>query len=219
MDNYFGGILAKPRGVRIKDNSTGVWGFGRSAITSVSLVADSIYDQVVPEIYTDSAMPVNAKIALGREESDFYAAVGTDNLLERAAGTAFVMLPRADAKGIQLSRPGEHAMEVTVAQGLSGWVWTAPGVRSQQVLTNPIWIAINMLLRARGLRFADAATCEQFLDVEAAIASTPVWKSVGGTTLWSVLSVTAPCRAADRRLSVLPSLWPSLRLPPSQRGG
>jgi hypothetical protein len=220
MDNYFGGILAKPVGVRIKDNSTGTWGFGRSTITSVSLVADSIYDEVVPEIYTDSAMPVNAKIALGREESDFYAAVGivgegplgaygtghkldgqfhhgypgplglleslgadpnptpfgfdTDNPAERAAGTAFVMLRRADAKGLQLSRLAEHAMEVVVAQGLSGWVWTAPGVRSQQVLTNPIWIAVNMLLRARGLRFADAATCEQFFDVDAAIAAADV---------------------------------------------
>ena len=220
MDDYFGGILAKPIGVRIKDNSTGAWGFGRSTITSVSLVADSIYDEVVPEIYTDSAMPVNAKIALGREESDFYAAVGivgegplgaygtghkldgqfhhgypgqlglveslgpdpnptpfgfdTDNPVERAAGTAFVMLRRADAKGLQLSRLAEHAMEVVVAQGLSGWVWTAPGVRSQQVLTNPIWIAVNMLLRARGLRFADAATCEQFFDVDAAIAAAQI---------------------------------------------
>jgi hypothetical protein len=173
MDEYFGGIMAKPIGVRIKDNSTGTWGFGRSTITSVSLVADSIYDEVVPEIYTDSAMPVNAKIALGREESDFYAAVGivgegplgaygtghkldgqfhhgypgqlglleslgpdpnptpfgfdTDNPVERAAGTAFVMLRRADAKGLQLSRLAEHAMEVVVAQGLSGWVWTGAG--------------------------------------------------------------------------------------------
>jgi len=220
MDNYFGGIIAKPQAVRIKDNSTGVWGFGRSTITSVSLVAESIYDQVVPEIYTDAAMPVNAKLALGREESDFYAAVGvvgegplgaygtghkldgqyhhgypgplglveslgadpnpdpfgfdTDQPVERAAGTAFVMLRRADAKGLQLSRLSEHAMEVVVAQGLSGWVWTAPGVRSLQVLTNPVWIAINMLLRARGLRFADAATCEQFFDVEAAIAAASI---------------------------------------------
>jgi hypothetical protein len=220
MDNYFGGIIAKPAAVRIKDTSTGVWGFGRSTITSVSLVAESIYDQVVPEIYTDSAMPVNAKIAMGREESDFYVAVGlvgegplgaygtghkldgqyhhgypgplglmeslgadpnpdpfgfdTDQPVERAAGTAFVMLRRADAKGVQLSRLSEHAMEVVVAQGLSGWVWTAPGARSLQVLTNPIWIAVNMLLRARGLRFADAATAEQFFDVNAAIAAAAI---------------------------------------------
>jgi hypothetical protein len=76
MNDYYGGVMAKPQGVRIKDNSTGVWGFGRSTLTSVSLVADSIYDQVLPEIYTDSAMPVNAKIAAGRDESDFYSAVG-----------------------------------------------------------------------------------------------------------------------------------------------
>jgi hypothetical protein len=221
MDDYFGGIIAKPAGVRIKDNSTGVWGFGRSTITSVSLVADSIYDEVVPEIHTDSPMPVKAKIAMGREESDFYAAVGivgegplgaygtghkldgqyhhgypgqlgllqslgpdpnptpfgfdTDNPAERAAGTAFVMLRRADAKGIQLSRPSEHDMEVIVAQGLGGWVWTGPGQRSwQSPLTNPVWIAVNMLLRARGLRHADAPTCEQFFDVQAAIAAAQI---------------------------------------------
>ncbi|MCX7668483.1 MAG: hypothetical protein N2439_00225, partial [Anaerolineae bacterium] len=213
MADRFGGIVAKPQGVRIKDNSTGVWGFGRSTITSVSLVADSIYDQVVPEIFTDSAMPVNAKLAMGRDESDFYAAVGivgegplgaygtghtldgqyhhgypgplglleslggdpnpvpfgidVDNPVERAAGTAFVMIRRSDAKGLQPSRLSEHAMEVIVQQGLGGWRWTAPGERFwQPALTNPIWIAVNMLLRARGLRFADAATCEQFFDLE-----------------------------------------------------
>jgi hypothetical protein len=211
MNPYYGGIIAKPQGVRIKDNSTGVWGFGRSTITSVSLIADSIYDEVLPEIYTDSDMPVNCKIAAGRDESDFYAALGivgegpigsfgsghkldgqfhhgypgtlglllatgldpnpvpfgmdTDAPVERAAGTAFLMIRRADAKGIQPSRPAEHAMQAIVNQGLSGWVWTEPGVRSQQVLTNPVWIAVNMLLRARGLRFADAATAEQYFDV------------------------------------------------------
>ena len=65
-----------PQGVRIKDNSTGVWGFGRSMLTSVSLVADSIYDQVLAEVYTDTEMPVNCKVAAGRDESDFYEALG-----------------------------------------------------------------------------------------------------------------------------------------------
>jgi hypothetical protein len=224
MDNYFGGIIAKPQGVRIKDNSTGVWGFGRSTLTSVSLVADSIYDQVLPEIYTDSAMPVNAKIAMGRDESDFYAALGlvgegplgaygtgqkldgqyhhgypgalglmaslggdpnpvtfgmdTDAGPERAAGTAFVMIRRSDAKGLQLSRLSEHAMEVVVAQGLGGWTWTGPGNRTwQPALTNPIWIAVNMLLRARGIRMGANATTQQLdysetlFDVDAAIAA------------------------------------------------
>ena len=76
MKRYYGGIIAEPQGVRIKDNSTGVWGFGRSPLTSVSLVADSIYDQVLPEIYTDTDMPVNCKVAAGRDESDFYEALG-----------------------------------------------------------------------------------------------------------------------------------------------
>ena len=48
MKRYYGAMIAEPQGVTIKDNSTGVFGFGRSSITSVSLVADSIYDQVHP---------------------------------------------------------------------------------------------------------------------------------------------------------------------------
>lgn len=220
MNDYYGGIVARPQGVRIKDNSTGVWGFGRSTLTSVSLVADSIYDQVLPEIYTDSPMPVNAKIASGRDESDFYAAVGivgegpigaygtghkldgqfhhgypgslgllasvgqdpnpvpfgmdTDAPVDRAAGTAFVMIRRSDAKGLQLSRLSEHAMEAVVAQGLSGWVWTSPGVRVWYTLTNPVWIVVNMLLRARGLRYAGAAAAEQHFDVNAAITAATI---------------------------------------------
>ncbi len=227
MNDYYGGIMAKPQGVRIKDNSTGVWGFGRSTLTSVSLVADSIYDQVLPEIYTDSPMPVNAKIASGRDESDFYAAVGivgegplgaygtghkldgqshhgypgslglmtslgtdpnpvtfgfdTDSGPERAAGTAFLMIRRSDAKGLQLSRLSEHAMEAVVAQGLGGWVWTSPGVRVfGPPLTNPIWIAVNMLLRARGLRLGAGATTQQLdfaetlFDVDAAVAAAEI---------------------------------------------
>jgi len=70
MKRFFGGVLVEPQGVRIKDNSTGTWGFGRSSITSVSLVAESIYDEVLPEIYTDSDMPVNCKIAAGRRAGD-----------------------------------------------------------------------------------------------------------------------------------------------------
>lgn len=233
MQSYFGGIIAKPQAVRTKDNSSGTWGYGRSALTSVSLVADSIYDQVVPEIYTDTSMPVNAKIAAGRDEGDFYCALGivgegpigafgTGHKLdgqahhgpgnlglrlsrghdpaqdldpdkdsdkfslgqggagiqwygaERVAGTAFIEIRRSDPKGLQLSRLGEHAIQVNISQGLSGWVWTAPGVRTTQILTNPVWIVINTLLRARGLRFADAATCEQYFDVNAAIAAASI---------------------------------------------
>ena len=264
MKRYYGAVVAEPQGVTIKDNSTGVFGFGRSSITSVSLVADSIYDQVIPEIYTDSEMPVNCKVAAGRDESDFYEALGIvgegplisytaahyedlngnpvamgstgavfvgstldgqaqhgwpnqptfgirqvlgadpaadgdwfsldqsgnttggdwrkvfsgnstfkDNY---AAGTAFLVIRRSDTKGLQLTKPGDHAMVAYVQMGMSGWVWTSPGVRVfGPPLVNPVWIAINMLLRARGLRLgANANTAqlnlaETFFDVQAAI--------------------------------------------------
>ncbi len=258
MKRYYGGIIAVPQGVRIKDNSTGVWGFGRSTLTSVSLVADSIYDQVLAEVYTDTEMPVNCKVAAGRDESDFYEALGivgegplvaytpthyedkdgdgnaetlvghtldgqahhgfpkndlglrtclgadpagagdffsldqsgnltggdfrkvysgNSTLLDNfAAGTAFIVIRRSDSKGLQLSSPGDHAMIATVAQGLSGWVWTSPGVRVYgPCMVNPVWIAVNMVFRARGLRLgADATTAqlnaaEAYFDVQAAI--------------------------------------------------
>jgi hypothetical protein len=258
MKRYYGAILAEPQGVRIKDNSTGVWGFSRSNLTSVSLVADSIYDQVLPEVYTDTDMPVNCKVAAGRDESDFYEALGIvgegplvayatthyedkdgDGQAETlvghtldgqahhgfpansfglrtvlgddpagatdffsldqsgnqtggdfrkvysgnstfkdnfAAGTAFLVIRRSDSKGLQLSRPGDHAMIATVSMGMRGWVWTSPGVRAYgPALTNPVWIAINMLLRARGLRLGADATsgqldaAETYFDVQAAL--------------------------------------------------
>ncbi|MBN1567942.1 MAG: hypothetical protein JXA73_08840 [Acidobacteria bacterium] len=271
MKRYFGGMIVEPQRVRIKDNSTGVWGYGRSRITSTSIVSDSIYDQAVPEIYTDNdawvdekgktqvGMPVNCKIAAGREEGDFYAALGIvgegpieytignevktiklfgttyqlqlpntpmqlldgqhnhgwpgvsglryatgvdpanpgdyfsigavgkqasswrevsdgtsvwkDNY---AAGTAFLEIKRKDEKGVQLSYPVDHQMVANVLNGLQGWVWTAPGSRSMQVLTNPVWICINMMLRARGLRFASASTAEQYFDLTAAIAAAAI---------------------------------------------
>ena len=76
MKRYYGGIIAEPQGVRIKDNSTGVWGFGRS--THHQRVAGRGFDlrSGLPEVYTDSEMPVNCKVAAGRDESDFYEALG-----------------------------------------------------------------------------------------------------------------------------------------------
>ncbi len=238
MKRYYGGILLEPEGVRVKDNSTGVWGFRRSAITSVSLQSETICDQVIPEVYTDTKIPVNSKLASGRDESDFYEALGvvcegpitfgTGHRLDGqyhhgypgwlglrqapggdpagaedwfsldwvgdardgdwrrvfngystfkdnfAAGTAFLVIRRSDEKGLQLSRPDEHSMEAVILQGLRGWIWTSQGSRYTGVLTNPIWIVINMLLRARGLRFADIETCERYFDVDAAIEAAAI---------------------------------------------
>ncbi|WP_227632523.1 hypothetical protein, partial [Klebsiella pneumoniae] len=67
---------------------------------------------------------------LGTDPNPTTFGFDTDSGPERAAGTAFVMIRRADAKGLQLSRLSEHAMEVVVAQGPGGWTWTAPGNRA-----------------------------------------------------------------------------------------
>lgn len=235
MRRYFGGIIAEPQGVLIKDNSTGTWGFGRNSITASSIVNDSVYDQVVPEVYTDTLMPVPAKVIAGRDESEFYQALGLvcegpvtfgiGHTLDRqlhhgypgsfglrtitgtdpagatdflsldqsgnqtggdpekvfsgastyknifSAGTAAISIRRSDEKGLQLSRPTEHEMVAYLAGGLQGWVWTVDGSRTKQTLTNPVWIAVNMMLRARGLWSASAGTCEQYFDVTAAIAA------------------------------------------------
>jgi hypothetical protein len=250
MQEYFGGQAIDPQGVRIKDNGQGVMGFGRPTLTATSIVNDSAFSQVVPEVYTDSQMPVNVKIIAGRDESDFFDALavvsegpiqgyardgyacpmhlldgqlnhgmedenkhgrhdpnsartwyglwenlgtdpssspggftGTDSFglhsltntsPYRAAGTAFVEIRRSDPSGIQLSSNTEHKATVYIKGGMSGWVWTAPGARTTQLLTNPIWICVNSILRARGLRFADAATCEKFIDIPAAIQAAAI---------------------------------------------
>lgn len=76
MVRYFGGQPFRPQSVRILDNGTGKWGMNRNNITSVSISDESVMGQPIPEIYTDVPMTVNAKLISGREESDFYTALG-----------------------------------------------------------------------------------------------------------------------------------------------
>ena len=261
MGPYYGAVIAEPQGVKIKDNSTGLWGWGRSNLTSVSLVNETIYDQVLPEIYTDKAMPVNCKIAAGRDESDFYEALGivgegplgsygslhtldgqlhhgypgTDGLrtylgtdpaglhdylsLDQggdltggdfrmvyygastyknnlSAGVAFIVIRRKDSAGLQLSQPGDHAMQAFVAQGLSGWEWTAPGARCFVLLTNPFWVAGNMLIRAKGYRGGALLTspqldaCEDLFDVDSAVAAAAL-ADTRGLAIAGLISGTA----------------------------
>lgn len=243
LKRRFGGVVAEPQGVLIKDNSTGTWGLGRNRITSTSIVNDSAYEKPIREVYTDSIMPVPCDIIAGRDESDFYEALGIvgegpltfaapgpfkfhtldgqphhghpgsfglrtivgndpagpsdyisldqsgnqtggdwrkvfdgsstlkDNF---SAGVAALVIRRTDEKGLQLTRPTDHQMTALISGGLSGWVWTGVGTRSLQTLTNPVWIVINALLRARGLQNASAAACEEYFDVTAAIAAAAI---------------------------------------------
>src|SRR5579885_2070728 len=82
MTPYFGGHPAEPQGVTIKDNSTGLLGFGRSTVTATSIISDTIWGNALQEIWCNDdgdpgkAFWVNCMIAAGRDESDFYDALG-----------------------------------------------------------------------------------------------------------------------------------------------
>lgn len=86
----------------------------------------------------------------------------------KAAGTAFAEIRRSDAKGLQPSNLQEHNMVISIRQGLGGWIWTESGREWMPGLYNPIWIAVNLILRAMRVHLADAATQEALLDIESA---------------------------------------------------
>ena len=233
MANWFGGVPVSPQGVQIANKS--FFGLQRQMINSFSLVNDSIYGAPLQEVYTDSAMPVDCLIASGREENDFYVALGVvgagpiggydaDNArhrldgqprhgpgalglrrsfgdhpvannapdansdkfslgsgnptvygAERAAGVAFVEIRRTDPRGVQLSRAQDHTMQAWVTAGLGGWTWTAPGSRNWTApLVNPIWIAVNMVLRALNVQKSTISNQELVFDVAAAIQAASI---------------------------------------------
>jgi hypothetical protein len=76
VPDSFGGVVFPPQSVRIKDSTTGVFGFGRSSFTSVSVVDDTIYQRPLQEVFTDEQMLVTCDVAEGRDENSFYAALG-----------------------------------------------------------------------------------------------------------------------------------------------
>jgi hypothetical protein len=94
----FGGVWAKPQQVRILDNSTGTWGIGRGSITPTSQIGDSLWGQTLAEIWHNDdgipqrALPVACRIAAGREESDFYIALGVVGRGPRGAFTTAQMV-------------------------------------------------------------------------------------------------------------------------------
>ena len=82
MSKYFGGHPAQPQGVVIKDNSTGLWGIGRSTVTATSIISDTIWGNALQEIWCNDdgdpgkAFWVNCMITAGRDESDYYDGLG-----------------------------------------------------------------------------------------------------------------------------------------------
>ena len=99
----------------------------------------------------------------------------------------------ARSRGLQVSHsPGvnhqdaaDHAMVAYVQNGMSGWLWDSGGqpLFGTAPLTNPVWIAVNMLLRGRGLRAGGGATHQQaeaFFDLDAAVAAAAARSSRDG---------------------------------------
>lgn len=78
MAPYYNGVIATPQTVTVKDNTTGLFGFGRQSLVSASLVNDSAYGYPLPLIFNDDIVPiaVTASIIDGRDEGDFYEAIG-----------------------------------------------------------------------------------------------------------------------------------------------
>jgi hypothetical protein len=80
--HYFGGVVIAPEQAQVLDNSTGLWGLGRQSITPTSQINDSAWGKSLPEIWHNDdgipqrGLPVQCTIACGREESDFYSAIG-----------------------------------------------------------------------------------------------------------------------------------------------
>jgi hypothetical protein len=75
----FGGLIATPQNpayVRIADMNTGVFGYGTSSLTSLTIANETIYQRPVQEVYTDEDMLVTCDVAGGRDESEFYSALG-----------------------------------------------------------------------------------------------------------------------------------------------
>jgi hypothetical protein len=102
MDRYFGGHPAQPQTAYIKDNSTGIWGFGRNRITATSIVSDTVVGNALPEIWcNDEGDPgktfmVNGLIIAGRYESDFYDALAIVGLGPLRAYCGMLVYTNAD---------------------------------------------------------------------------------------------------------------------------
>jgi len=102
MTPYFGGHPAKPQGVAVKDNSTGLWGFGRSTVTATSIISDAIWGNALQEIWCNDdgdpgkAFWVNCMIAAGRDEGDFYDALGIVGAGPIGAYTGMLVYQNAD---------------------------------------------------------------------------------------------------------------------------
>src|SRR4029077_20565376 len=73
----FGGVVVAPQARRFSwPFDTGVVGWAGSKFTSITVAADTVYQRVIQEIYTDLPTVVTCDVAAGRDEKEFYSALG-----------------------------------------------------------------------------------------------------------------------------------------------
>ena len=103
---FFGAVWVENQTVKVRDNSTGHWGLGRQNITPTSQIDDSLWGQSIPEIWHDDdgvpqrGLQVACRIVAGRDESDFYIALGVVGRGPLGAYTAAQMIDR-DSDGVK----------------------------------------------------------------------------------------------------------------------
>lgn len=74
MANFFGGIVVTPQAVNITQKSW--FGLRSKLLSPTSTVNDSVVGTPLQDIYADADMMVNCAIVAGREEDEFYDALG-----------------------------------------------------------------------------------------------------------------------------------------------
>lgn len=147
MMPYFGGIITNPETIRVKDNTTGVWGIGRNNLSVVSEVSSTIYNLPLQEVFTNFArilnpvtgmmednpdptigFPINCLIAAGINESGFYQAVG---IVSAGPIGAYAVQTEATSAGVQI---GNNQAFLLDGQPQHGWpnnpldgIWTSLG--------------------------------------------------------------------------------------------
>jgi hypothetical protein len=121
--------------------------------------------------YGQDPIPANDRSSDGFEQFFNLSESGTTYAKDgRAAGTAFVEIRTRDSAGKKVLQTSQQQMMVYVNKGICGYTWSAPGVRSFGNLCNHVWVAVNLILRARGVLYSPAAVQEKYFDVDQAIA-------------------------------------------------
>lgn len=126
----------------------------------------------------------------------------------KAAGVARLIIRRTDTSGIQPTTPDQHTMTGTVLYGLLGNRWSGPNQAYYGPLTNPVWIAVNALIRSKGLTKAPLWVQEQHFDLNSAIAAGQVCEHITPTLVYNKSPAPVPTDATNKYQNVYTPFTP-----------